>query len=143
MTAREEAYRILQVAGADHFAALQVIERQLAVLISRSHVLLFLSGMFVTVTGFSARATAQTSLTSRLSVCVGMFIVLAAAATAVVGLLRIKWVTQVAADQPLETLVNAITIRQRNARYLGAAQVLFVLGFGLYCAAIAQLLMNA
>jgi hypothetical protein len=41
----------------------------------------------------------------------------------------------------METLVRAIEIRDRKSRFLGAALVLFVLGFSLYCAAIAQLLM--
>lgn len=142
MTAREEAQRILDGVGADRFAALQVLERQLGVLVLRTQVLLSLCGIVITVTGFSGRAIAQTGGFARLSISVGIFVVLAAAATAIVGVLRIKWLTQVATDDALETLVNAIGIRQQKSRYLAASQILFVAGFALYCAAIAQLLMS-
>jgi hypothetical protein len=58
-----------------------------------------------------------------------------------VGVLRVKWLTQVIAEAPLDTLTNAIGIRNSKSSYLAVAQVLFVGGFFLYCAAIAQLLM--
>jgi hypothetical protein len=140
MTAREEATRILKMTD-DHFAALGVLERQLGVLVLRSQVLLSLCGIVITVTGFSGRAIAQTSFSARLCISLGIFVVLASAATAIVGVLRVKWLTQVAADEPLETLVNGIHIREQKSRYLAVSQVLFVTGFALYCAAIAQLLM--
>jgi hypothetical protein len=141
MTVREEAERILKLASADHFSALGILERQLGVLVLRTQVLLSLCGIVITVTGFSGRAIAQTSLPSRLCISIGIFVVLVAAATAMVGVLRVKWLTQVAADDPLDTLINAINIRQQKSRYLAASQALFVAGFALYCAAIAQLLM--
>jgi hypothetical protein len=141
VTAREEAERILKFVSSNHFEALQVLERQLNVLVLRTQVLLSLCGIVITVTGFSGRAIAQTSLFARLSISIGIFVVLAAAATAIGGVLRIKWLTQVAAEDALQTLINAIGIREQKSRYLAVAQILFVLGFGLYCAAIAQLLM--
>jgi hypothetical protein len=141
MTAREEAERILKFTGADHFGALQVLERQLGVLVLRTQVLLSLCGIVITVTGFSGRAIAQTSFSARLCISLGIFVVLSAAATAIGGVLRIKWLTQVATDDALQTLVNAIEVRQQKAKYLAVSQILFVAGFALYCAAIAQLLM--
>jgi hypothetical protein len=138
---REEASRILKLAGDDHLEALQVVERQLGVVVLRTQVLLSLCGIVITVTGFSGRAIAQTSFAARLSISIGIFVVLMAAATAIVGVLRLQWLTQIATDDPLSTLENAIGIREAKARYLAAALILFVIGFSLYCAAIAQLLM--
>jgi len=139
--ASDEANRILGLTGKDSLAAFQVIERQLGVLVLRTQVLLSLCGIVITVTGFSGRAIAQTGLSARLSISSGIFVVLAAAAVAIWGVLRLQWLTQIATDDPLETLVRAIEIRDRKSRFLGFAQVLFVIGFSLYCAAIAQLLM--
>jgi hypothetical protein len=139
----DEARRILTLTRSDTFAAFQVLERQLAVVMLRTQVLLSLCGIVITVTGFSGRAIAQTSLLARLSITGGIVVVLAAAAVAIVGVLRLKWMTQTLADDPLATLVNAIEIRERKTRYLGVAQLLFVCGFALYCTAIAQLLMAA
>jgi hypothetical protein len=138
---REEATRILKLAGDDHLEALQVVERQLGVVVLRTQVLLSLCGIVITVTGFSGRAIAQTSFAARLSISIGIFVVLMAAATAIVGVLRLQWLTQIATDEPLSTLENAIHIREAKAKYLATALILFVIGFTLYCAAIAQLLM--
>jgi len=141
--AGDEARRILALAGADTFSAFQVLERQLSVVVLRAQVLLSLCGIVITVTGFSGRAIAQTSLLARVSITGGIFVVLAAAAVALVGVLGLTWMTQTLTDDPLATLANAIQIRERKTRYLAVAQLLFVGGFALYCTAIAQLLMAA
>ncbi len=139
--ARDEAARILKLARDDHFQALQVIERQLGVVVLRTQVLLSLCGIVITVTGFSGRAIAQTSFLARLSISAGIFVVLAAAAVSIVGVLRLKWLTQVVTDDPQSTIENAIAVRNQKSRYLAVSQLLFVAGFLLYCTAIAQLLM--
>jgi hypothetical protein len=141
LSIREEAVRILKLAGDDHLEALQVVERQLGVVVLRTQVVLSLCGIVITVTGFSGRAIAQTSFSARLSISIGICVVLLAAATAIMGVLRVQWLTQVATDEPLSTVENAIQIRQRKAKYLAVSLLLFVSGFALYCAAIAQLLM--
>jgi hypothetical protein len=138
---REEAARILKLAGDDHLKGYELVERQLGVVTLRTQVLLSLCGIVITVTGFSGRAIAQTSFSARLSISVGICVVLLAAATAIMGVLRVQWMTQVVTEDPLTTLENGIQIRQAKAKYLSASLILFVVGFALYCAAIAQLLM--
>lgn len=140
-SAGDEAARILALSKDDPLTAFQIVERQLGVLVLRTQVLLSLCGIVITVTGFSGRAIAQTSLFARASISVGICVVLLAAAVAIWGVLRLQWLTQVATSEVMETLVRAIEIRNRKSRFLGAALVLFVLGFSLYCTAIAQLLM--
>jgi hypothetical protein len=137
----DEAARILALTKGDGFAALQVIERQLGVLVMRTQVLLSLCGIVITVTGFSGRAIAATSHTARLCISTGIFVVLAAAAVAIGGVLRLRWLTQEATADPHETLARGISIRNAKGRFLGVALVLFLIGFALYVAAIAQLLM--
>jgi hypothetical protein len=135
-----EAERILALAGHPR-GAFEIVERQLAVLVLRAQVMLSLSGIVITVTGFSGRAVAQTGTLARVCITAGMFVVLLAAALAIAGVLGLRWLTQEIADDPLETLARGLAIRDRKSRFLQLALALFVVGFALYCAAVAQLLM--
>jgi hypothetical protein len=138
-----EADRIVALVGGDRLRAFEIVERQLAVLVLRTQVMLSLSGIVITVTGFSGRAIAQTGALARYSIATGIFVVLAAAAVAIGGVLRLRWLTQEVTDDVRQTLVRAIEIRDRKSRFLSLALTLFIVGFGLYCFAIAQLLVAA
>lgn len=136
-----EAERILKLAG-DPRLAYEMVERQLAVLVLRTQVILSLSGIVITVTGFSGRAVAQVSLLARLLIVAGMFVVLAAAAVGVVGVLRVSWLSHVITENPVETLERALAIRNQKSRYLSLSLLMWVAGFALYCVAVAQLLLQ-
>jgi anaerobic C4-dicarboxylate transporter len=142
-TARDEAQAILVLTGHDPLRAYQVVEQQMSVLVLRTQVMLSLSGIVITVTGFSGRAVAQTSALARGSIATGIFVVLAAAAAAIWGVLRLSWLTQTIVEDPVAMLTRQIEIRNDKSRFLSAALVLFVVGFSLYCFAIAQLLLAA
>lgn len=137
-----EARAILRLAKADALTAFQIVEKQMAVIVLRTQVMLSLSGIVITVTGFSGRAIAQTSELARGMISSGIFVVLAAAAVAIWGVLRLRWLTQTIAEDPLEMIADGLVMRNRKSRFLGVALVLFVAGFALYCAAVAQLLMS-
>src|SRR5438270_13446068 len=107
-TAREEAERILQLAKGDTLKAYEMVERQLSVLVLRTQVMLSLSGIVITVTGFSGRAVAQTSALARGSIATGIFVVLAAAAAALWGVLRLNWLTQTIVVEPVVMLMRQI-----------------------------------
>lgn len=139
----KEAENILELCGGDRLRAFEMVQQQLAVLVLRTQVMLSLSGIVITVTGFSGRAIAQTSALARISVVAGLCLVLAAAAVAVVGVLRLRWITQELGGTPLEVLERGLAIRDRKSRFLGAALALFVTGFALYVLAVAQLLLAA
>jgi hypothetical protein len=141
--AESEARRILTLCNDDHLRAFEMIQNQLGVLVLRAQVMLSLSGIVITVTGFSGRAIAETSALARLSIVAGLFIVLAAAVVAVAGVLRLKWLTQTLSDDSLASLAKGIELRDTKARFLGVALSLFVVGFSLYCIAVAQLLIAA
>lgn len=138
-----EAKNILELCSGDRLRAFQMVESQLAVLVLRTQVMLSLSGIVITVTGFSGHAIAATSLLARGSIVAGLFLVLAAAAVAVVGVLRLRWMTQELDGETLDMLTRALAIRDRKARFLSVALVFFVTGFALYCLAVAQLLIAA
>ena len=138
-----EAEKILELAGGDRLKAFELVEKQLSVLVLRTQVMLSLSGIVITVTGFSGRNIAETSLLARASVVSGLFVVLAAAAVAVTGVLRLRWLTQELGGEMLVMLARLLAIRDRKSRFLSLALGLFVTGFALYCFAVAQLLIAA
>lgn len=135
-----EAENILELCSGDRQKAFAMVESQLAVLVLRTQVMLSLSGIVITVTGFSGRAIAETSILARGSIVAGLFLVLAAAVVAVVGVLRLRWMTQELDGETLDMLTRTLAIRDRKARFLSVALGLFVTGFALYCFAVAQLL---
>lgn len=138
----DEASRILQLTGGDPEKTFGVVERQLSVLVLRTQVMLSLSGIVITVTGFSGRAIAQTNDLARWLVSAGIVIVLAAAATAIGGVLRLRWLTQELGSDVRQTLERMLAIRDTKSRFLSAALVLFIVGFSCYCVAIAQMLIH-
>lgn len=138
-----EARNVLELCGGDALAAFRILEAQLAVLVLRSQVMLSLSGIVITVTGFSGRAIAQTTPLARASVVAGLCLVLLAAAVAIAGVLRLRWLTQELGGEPLAMLERALAIRDAKSRFLTAALALFVVGFSLYVLAVAQLLLAA
>lgn len=138
-----EARAILTLCEGQRLRAFEMVQGQLAVLVLRTQVMLSLSGIVITVTGFSGRAIAQTSIVARGCIVAGLFLVLSAAAVAVWGVLRLKWLTQALDEDVLATLEMALSVRNQKSRFLAVALTLFVCGFGLYCLAIAQLLIAA
>lgn len=142
-SAREEAEQILKLSRGDAQRAYDMVERQLSVLVLRTQVMLSLSGIVITVTGFSGRAIAETSNLARFSIASGIMIVLLSAAAAIWGVLRLSWLTQTIDEDALAMLTRGIEIRDAKSRFLKLALVLFICGFSLYCFAIAQLLIAA
>jgi ATP/ADP translocase len=140
---RREGEHILRICLNDHLRAYELVERQLSVLVVRAQVMLSLSGIVITVTGFSGRAIAETSQAARICISAGILVVLAAAAVAIAGVLRLKWLSQEIDDEPIVTLLRILEMRDRKSRNLGWALSLFVAGLSLYCVAIAQLLLGA
>lgn len=139
----EEARRILALAGGDAYRAFEIVQSQLATLVLRTQVMLSLSGIVITVTGFSGKAIASTSALARGCIVAGLFIVLLAAAVAVRGVLQLRWLTQTLDDDTLVTLRRGLAIRDSKSKFLAVALALFIVGFTLYCTAIAQLLLAA
>lgn len=139
----EEARQILALCGGDALRAFEMVQGQLSVLVLRTQVMLSLSGIVITVTGFSGRTIAETSAAARWSIVIGLFVVLSAAAVAVGGVLRLKWLTQALRADPVEAIRAGLEIRNRKSAFLQIALALFIAGFTLYCAAIAQLLLAA
>jgi hypothetical protein len=140
---RVEAERILALCGGDALRAFDIVQSQHATLVLRTQVMLSLSGIVITVTGFSGRAIAETSARARVSIVLGLVLVLLAAAVLVAGVLRLKWLTQALREDTLASIVFGLELRNRKAKFLSIGLSFFVVGFSLYVLAVAQLLVAA
>ena len=140
MAAADEVKRIMALTRGDPVKAFELMQGQLSVLVLRTQVMLSLSGIVITVTGFSGRTIAQTSELARNLVASGIVIVLGAAAVAIGGVLRLRWLTQEMTDDVEQTLVRMLDIRDAKSRYLNVALLLFIVGFACYCVSIALML---
>jgi hypothetical protein len=138
---RREAEHILKMCLGDHMRAYQLVERQLSRLINRAQVMVSVSGIVVAVTGFSGRAIAQTNNLARFCVAGAVLVLVIASAMAVIGVLRLRWLSQEIDDEPVVTLLRGLEVRDRTAENLRRSIGLFVVGFTLYAAAVAQLLL--
>jgi len=141
MAAADEVKRIMSLTRGDPARAYELVQSQFSVLVLRTQVMLSLSGIVITVTGFSGRTIAQTSELARNLVATGILIVLGAAVVAIGGVLRLRWLTQELTDDPEQTLGRMLDIRDAKSRYLAVALLLFVVGFACYCVAIALMLL--
>jgi len=140
MAASDEVKRILTLTRGDPVKAYELVQQQLSVLVLRTQVMLSLSGIVITVTGFSGRTIAQTSELARNLVATGIMVVLGAAGVAIGGVLRLKWLTQEMTDDTEQTLSRMLDMRDQKARYLNASLLIFMVGFACYCIAIALML---
>jgi len=136
-----EAQSILDLCEGDRLKAFQMVQGQLTALVNRLQAILGLSSIVITVTGFSGRSVAQTSPIARITVVSGLVLVLVAAAVGIGGVLRLRWSTQELGGSALESIARVIRIRNGKERFMTAALSLFVIGFALYCFAVAQLLL--
>ena len=141
MAAADEVKRILSLTKDDPAKAYELVQGQFSVLVLRAQVMLSLSGIVITVTGFSGRTIAQTSVLARVLVSSGIVIVLLAAAMALGGVLRLRWLTQEITDDPETTRVRMLDLRDRRSRWLASSLVVFIAGFACYCFAIALMLL--
>ncbi len=141
-SARKEARDILHLTEQNTLKALEIIERQLFVLYSRAQVLVSLAGVVITVTGFSGRTIAGTSLPAQMFIIGGLATVLVCVIWVYMKVMRINWSTTGLQEDPVETLV--ILIKRRNIKtraYLVGGYVLFF-GLALYCISVSMMLLS-
>lgn len=136
-TRREEIGRILKTYGREDMrSVMEMIERQFMVLHHRSQVLLGLTGIVITTTGFSGRLIAGTNDLAKWLIISGVALVMAAAATVCYGVLHLRWLTEHPSDQVEQWLDLTLAYRDRKTRFYRVSIVMTMVGMGLYVGSI-------
>jgi hypothetical protein len=143
VTLEQETAHLLDLYGRDAAKIMGQLQSQLSILANRAQTLLSLAGITITVTGFSGAAIARSGRLAAVLLVAGLLIVLAAAAIAINGILRVRWTTSLP-PCPLDDAVRAtLEVRDLKTRRYDLALRLLVIGLTLYVSSIALLLLGS
>jgi hypothetical protein len=142
VTPQEEADHLLALFGGELARCIEFIRHQFDVIQARSHLLLTLGTLALTITGFSGAKIAQTGLFARYSMAFGIVFVLSALIILLLGGLRIRWTTQIIGNDPQETLSRIIRYRNQKTRLYFVELTLLVIGLTSYVASVVSYLME-
>jgi hypothetical protein len=134
----DEARHLLAVGGGLR-GALELLMTQFNVLQTRSQVLLTVSTLALTITGFSGPRIAESGDFSRLAMAVGLVFVLASMLLILGGSLRIRWVTQFRAPSggdEAALVAQIVCHRDRKTRLFFVELCLLLAGLAAYVAAV-------
>jgi isoprenylcysteine carboxyl methyltransferase (ICMT) family protein YpbQ len=140
----EEARLVLEMMGGPQrlSACMEFLRHHFDVIQGRSQLLLTLSTLVLTITGFSGPKIAQTSLFARYSMAAGIVFVLAGMLILLLGGLRIRWTTQFLGDDPNDTIARILRYRNAKTRLYFVELTLLVIGLTAYVSAVVTYLMN-
>lgn len=138
----EEADHLLALYDSDAGKITGIVHDQLTNLTGRAQMLLQLAGLTITVTGFSGTSIARTGPVAAWLVVSGLVVVLVAASLSMGGILRIRWMTQLAPTSLRETIIYAIEMRNRKTRVFGRSLALLIVGLALYIGSVSMLLVG-
>jgi hypothetical protein len=140
----EEARLVLtMMGGPDNLGTcMEFLRHHFDVIQARSQLLLTLSTLALTITGFSGPKIAQTSAFARYSMTFGIVFVLIGMVILLLGGLRIRWTTQFLGNDPYLTIEQIMRYRNSKTRLYFVELTLLVIGLAGYVAAVITYLMN-
>ena len=128
----DEARHLARVFDGRPDALVNYLSNQLGVLKSQSQMLMGLSGLVVTVTGFSGHNMVRGGLPSTIAMIVGVVGVMAAILVTLQVSARLRWVSRDLDDDLEKTALTVIRSRDEQSTALGRAGVLVSLGLCAY-----------
>ncbi len=140
----QEEARVLLTVGGGVRGALELLMAQFNVLQTRAQLLLTVSTLALTITGFSGPRIAQAGDFSRLGLAAGLGCVLVSMLFILGGSLRIRWVTQFrapAGGDEVSLVAAIVSHRDRKTRLFFFELCLLLAGLTAYVAAIVAYLL--
>ncbi|MBX7244773.1 MAG: hypothetical protein K1X53_04700 [Candidatus Sumerlaeaceae bacterium] len=120
----------------------ELLDKQLTVLHGRAQSLIQMAGVVITVTGFSGRIIADTSVISQLLIIGGLALVCIAAAITILWVMPIKWMSSYLHLPVQEYVLLSLRLRDRKGRAFTLASAVLILGMLLYVCAISYMLLH-
>ena len=137
----EEARHLLALYAGDPARVMGTVEVQLNVLAGRAQTLLSLTGLTITVTGFSGTSIASTSRTAATLIVTGLVLVLLGAGQCIAGILAVRWTTSIAPCELEQALLHALARRDEKTRAYTRALALVIAGLTAYVLSVSLLLL--
>ncbi len=107
-----------------------------ATLQARSHVLLSLVTICLTITGFSGPKVAASGEISKVAMVIGLCLALSSGGCLLVGAFDLHWITRYSAGSVDDSLLHIIGIRNRRTRIYRIAMLLLIAGLTSYVASV-------
>ncbi len=110
---------------------------------NRSHVLLSLVTICLTITGFSGPNIAAAGVYSKAAIILGLCLVLSAGGGLLIGAFDLQWITRYKGASDDETIIHILERRNRRTRAYRIATLLLVLGLTSYVASVVIYMLGA
>lgn len=137
-----ESEQLLKLTDNNIMQAISILESQMNVLHLRAQVLMSLASIVLTITGFSGRAIAGSSLLAKILIIAGLVIVLTSAVWIFLRVMSIKWLTTENLHQPKDALETIIKRRNIKTRAFSFGGIILCAGLFFYVAAFAIMLLK-
>jgi hypothetical protein len=139
--AEDEAAHVLVLYGSAT-AATKALSTQFTVIQARTQLVLTLATIMLSITGFSGPRIAESGLFARLAMVAGLGFALLGILVALLGSLRIRWLTQFIDPDDRVRLAAMIRYRNRKTLWFMWELGLIVVGLTCYVAAVAAYLLT-
>jgi len=136
-TPESEARQLLAQQGARGIqGAIDMLMQQFQVLQTRAQIMLTITTLALTITGFSGPKIAAAGVFARTSMVLGILLVLASTLLILGGSLRIQWVTQFKAENDHALIVSILRYRNAKTKLFFAEICLLVAGLACYVSSV-------
>jgi hypothetical protein len=132
----EEARRVVDAFCGAADKLIPFFSAQLSVLKAQAQIFMGLSGLIITVTGFSGHQMVRGGPFSTLAMIMGITLILVGVLLTLRVLGRLRWVSQELRDDLVETAACIITRRNLEQRQLGVAGAFVGGGLAFYLVAV-------
>lgn len=110
----------------------KIINHHFDVLQSRNQMMLTLSTLTLTITGFSGPKIASDNFLSRIFLVLGLLTVLSSTIIILLSTLKIRWLTQDGIEEPIDILISLIARRNRRTKLFHIQLITLMSGLSLY-----------
>ena len=140
VTHEDEMRHLMEMYEGNAAPIMGALSGQFDTLAARSQTLLSLVGLIVSVTSIGGANIARTGRTAAVLLLGGLVVVIFSGSVAIVGILKVRWTTQMA-PMPLEEAICTVLARRdaKTRAYFGSLALL-VAGLVLYVAALGLML---
>lgn len=135
MSSEEEASKLLEYHH-DWTQVINSLNSNFQTLQNRTQMILTLATLTLTITGFSGPKIAGSSVFSSVCMIGGLVFVLSSILMALVGTVRISWLTQIKAEGQEVLLARMITERNHRTLLFRWMLILLVIGLTLYVGSV-------
>lgn len=142
-TAAAEAKTLLALQGEHGLkGATDTLMKQFHVLQTRAQIMLTITTLTLTITGFSGPKIAASGMFASSAMVVGILATLASTILILAGSLRIRWVTQFRGTDDLDLVTRVVQYRNDKTHLFFIEICLLIVGLGSYVSSVVSYFIN-